>query len=116
MSTRRVLITCRQMQSCIDEFRDRLEDAGLEAVLPQVVQQLSEDELIAMIGEYDGMIAGDDPLSARVPAHAPRLRIISKWGVGVDGIDLPAAARRGIKVTNTPGVFGEEVAISGWAT
>lgn len=104
----RVLVTCRQMQNCIDEFRERLED--VELVLPEVVQQLSEDDLIAMIGDYDGMIAGDDPLSARVLAHASRLRIISKWGVGVDGIDLPAAARRGIKVTNTPGVFGEEVA------
>ena len=107
---KRVLITCRQMQSCIDEFRDQLEDAGLDLVLPEVVQQLSEDELIAMIGDYDGMIAGDDPLSDRVLAHASRLRIISKWGVGVDGIDLPSAERRGIKVTNTPGVFGEEVA------
>lgn len=106
----RVLITCRQMQSCIDAFRDRLEQAGLELVLPPVVQQLSEDELIAIIGDYDGMIAGDDALSDRVLAHASRLRIISKWGVGLDGIDLQAAKRRGIAVTNTPGVFGEEVA------
>ena len=107
---KRVLVTCRQMQSCLDEFRERLENAGLELVLADVVQQLSEDELIAMIGDYDGMIAGDDPLSDRVLAHATRLRIISKWGVGVDGIDLPAAERRAIKVTNTPGVFGDEVA------
>jgi D-3-phosphoglycerate dehydrogenase / 2-oxoglutarate reductase len=41
---------------------------------------------------------------------APRLRIVSKWGVGTDGIDKDAAARLGIRVTNTPGVFGEEVA------
>ena len=106
----RVLVTCRQMQSCIDDFRDRMETAGLKLVLPEVVQQLSEDELIAIIGDYDGMIAGDDPLSDRVLAHASRLRIISKWGVGVDGIDLQSAKRRGIAVTNTPGVFGEEVA------
>ena len=107
---RRVLVTCRQMQSCIDDFRERLESAGLDLVLPEIVQQPSEDELIAMIGDYDGMIAGDDPLSARVLEHATELRIISKWGVGVDGIDLQAATRLGIKVTNTPGVFGEEVA------
>lgn len=106
----RVLVTCRQMQSCIDVFGDRLQAAGLELILPSIVQQLSEDELIAMIGDFDGMIAGDDPLSDRVLAHAARLRIISKWGVGVDGIDLQAAERRGIAVTNTPGVFGEEVA------
>jgi D-3-phosphoglycerate dehydrogenase len=98
------------MQSCIDQFRERFEAADLELVLPDVVQQTTEDELIAIIGEFDGMIAGDDPLSARVLAHASALRVISKWGVGVDGIDLDEAERLGIKVTNTPGVFGEEVA------
>ena len=49
------------------------------------------------------MIAGDDPLTARVLEHAPRLRVISKWGVGIDGIDLDAARALGIAVTNTPG-------------
>ena len=42
--------------------------------------------------------------------HATRLRIVSKWGVGVDNIDLEAAAELGIRVTNTPGTFGDEVA------
>ena len=56
------------------------------------------------------MIAGDDPLTARVLEHAERMRIISKWGVGTDGIDSEAARERGIRVTNTPGVFGDEVA------
>lgn len=107
---RRVLVACRQMQNCIEEFRERLEGAGLELVLPEVLQQLSEDELIAIIAGFDGMIAGDDPLTERVLEHASRLRIISKWGVGVDGIDRAAAERLGIAVTNTPGVFGDEVA------
>jgi D-3-phosphoglycerate dehydrogenase / 2-oxoglutarate reductase len=56
------------------------------------------------------MIAGDDPLSARVLDHAKRMRIIAKWGVGIDGIDLDAARALGIPVVNTPGVFGGEVA------
>ena len=110
MSSARVLITCRQMQNCIEGFRDRLEAANLELVLPEIVQQPSEDELIAVIADFDGMIAGDDPLSARVLEHARRMRIISKWGVGIDGIDRAAADRLGIKVTNTPAVFGDEVA------
>lgn len=104
----RVLVTCRQMQNCIDEFQQELE--GLDLVLPDVVQQPTEDELIDIIGDFDGMIAGDDPLTARVLAHATRMKIISKWGIGTDGIDFAAAAKNDIVVTNTPGVFGDEVA------
>jgi len=110
MSGERVLITCRQMQNCIEDFLPALHEHEFELVLPDVVQQLSEDELIAIIGGFDGMIAGDDPLSARVLEHATRMRVISKWGIGIDGIDIQAAEALGITVVNTPGVFGGEVA------
>ncbi len=107
----RALITCRQMQNCIDEFRDRFDAEGIEIVLPSVVQQQpDEEELMSMIAGFDGMIAGDDPLTGRVLERADRLRVISKWGVGTDGIDLEAARARGITVTRTPDVFGDEVA------
>jgi len=98
------------MQSCIEEFRAGFDERDIEIALPEVVQQPTEDELIATIGEFDGMIAGDDPITARVLEHAARMRIISKWGVGTDGIDKEAARALGIEVTNTPGVFGAEVA------
>jgi D-3-phosphoglycerate dehydrogenase len=110
VSGERILITCRQMQNCIDEFRPQLDEHRFELVLPEIVQQPREEDLIEIIGDFDGMIAGDDPLSARVLAHAKRMRIISKWGVGIDGIDLEAARALGIPVVNTPGVFGGEVA------
>lgn len=110
MSDLRVLITCRQMQNVFDTFRSRFDDRDIQCELPSIVQQPSEDELIGIIGGYDGMIAGDDPLSARVLQHATKMQIISKWGVGVDGIDLEAARAGGIAVTNTPGVFGDDVA------
>ena len=110
MSSLRVLITCRQMQNCIESFQDRFAARDIALDLPEVMQQPTEEELIAIIGDYDGMIAGDDPLNARVLAHAKRMRVISKWGVGVDGIDLEAATTQGIAVTNTPDVFGDDVA------
>jgi D-3-phosphoglycerate dehydrogenase len=108
--SRRVLITCRQMQNCLDQFSERLSEHDLEVDVPEVVQAPTEDELIELIEDAEGMIAGDDPLSARVLEHAKRLRIISKWGVGTDGIDKAAAERLGIRVTNTPAMFGNEVA------
>lgn len=106
----KVLITCPQMQQVIDQFRDRLENAGVDFDLPEVVQALSERELVPIIGRYDGMIAGDDQINAAVIAGADRMRTIAKWGVGVDGIDRDAAIARGISVTNTAGAFGDEVA------
>lgn len=109
-SGERVLITCRQMQNCYEDFRPAFEARALDVQLPSIVQQPTEDELIALIGDFDGMIAGDDPLTARVLEHARRMRIISKWGVGTDGIDRDAARLAGIQVTNTPAVFGDEVA------
>lgn len=106
----RALIACRQMQDCFERFAPRLEALGIECVLPPVVQQLEEPELLGMIDGFDGMIAGDDHLTAAVLARATRLKIVSKWGIGTDAIDLDAAARLGIKVMNTPAVFGDDVA------
>ncbi len=105
-----VLVTCRQMQNCIDEFRDRFERHGVSLVLPPIVQQLSEAELAGMIGGFDAIIAGDDPITAGVLEQATRLKVVAKWGIGVDGIDLAAARRLDIPVLNTPAVFGDEVA------
>ncbi len=106
----RALIACRQMQDCFERFAPRLESLGIECVLPPVVQQLGESELLEIIGEFDGMIAGDDHLTGAVLARATRLKIVSKWGIGTDAIDLDAAARLGIRVVNTPAVFGNDVA------
>ncbi|MGB7961843.1 MAG: phosphoglycerate dehydrogenase [Propionicimonas sp.] len=94
------------MPRYLDAFAAR----GIDVIQPEVDQQLGEEQLLEILGDVDGIIAGDDILSARVLAAAPRLRIISKWGVGTDAIDKAAAAERGITVTNTPGVFGDEVA------
>jgi D-3-phosphoglycerate dehydrogenase len=83
---------------------------GLQVDIPPVVQQLNEDQLLEIIDQYDAVIAGDDEFTARVIDRAARLRVISKWGVGIDNIDLDAARARGIRVTNTPGTFADEVA------
>jgi D-3-phosphoglycerate dehydrogenase / 2-oxoglutarate reductase len=111
MSAARVLITCLQMQDVYEHFRHRFEERDIDVELAAVDgQQLSEAQLAAMIGQFDGIIAGDDPLTAHVLSRADRLRTIAKWGVGIDAIDVDAARARGIVVTNTPGTFGDDVA------
>jgi D-3-phosphoglycerate dehydrogenase len=104
------LITCPPALATAAYYLDRLPRHGVEVVLADVVQQVPEEELIGMMGDIDGMVAGDDPLTARVLEHAPRLRVIVRWGIGMDNVDLAAAERLGIRVVNTPGVFGDEVA------
>ena len=106
----RVLITCPQLQKTIDGYRDLFAERGVEIELPHLVQQLSESELLQTIEGFDGVIAGDDPFTARVLEKGKRLRVIAKWGVGLDAIDVEAAKRLGIRVSNTPNVFADEVA------
>ena len=59
---------------------------------------------------FDGVIAGDDPFTSRVVEKGRRLRVVARWGVGVDAVDLESARRLGIRISNTPDVFSDEVA------
>ncbi|HLG74408.1 MAG TPA: phosphoglycerate dehydrogenase [Chloroflexota bacterium] len=94
----------------IEEYRKALSHAGCDVIVATVQERLSEAELLPLIGEVDGIICGDDQLTERVLAQAPRLQVISKWGTGIDSIDLEAASRHGITVCNTPNAFSEPVA------
>jgi D-3-phosphoglycerate dehydrogenase len=86
---------------------DPIDQAGID-ILGQVAQVdqrtgLSEEELIGIIGEYDGlMIRSGTQVTAAVIAAASRLKIIGRAGVGVDNVDVPAATQRGVLVVNSP--------------
>lgn len=112
MSTDRVLVTCPPMLGMIDSFRPRFAAHGVEVVPARVVQTLSEDELCALLPDFDGWIIGDDPATRRVfeAGRAGRLRAAVKWGIGVDNVDFAACRALGIPITNCPGMFGGEVA------
>ena len=71
---------------------------------------LSADDLVEVIGEYDGYIAGLDEINRDVIASAGKLKVIARYGVGVDRVDLEAAREHGIVVTNTPGANSSSVA------
>lgn len=107
-----VLITAPYMQSHIDRFRPILEERGLKVIVPVVEERMEEADLLPIIGEIDGVICGDDRFTERVLQTAPRLRVISKWGTGIDSIDQEACRRMGIAVCNTPNAFSEPVADS----
>ena len=106
----RVLITCPFLGQSIDRYRDVFMNHLIDIESPPVTQKLKESELLEVIDRFDGVIAGDDEFTANVLEKGKRLKIIAKWGVGVDAIDLNAARRLGIRVVNTPNVFSDDVA------
>ena len=108
--TWRVLISAPKFLSAVEEFRSRLEAAGIEIVIVPVRERLNENELLAVVETIDGVICGDDQFTEKVMRAAPRLRVISKWGTGIDSIDTRAAAKLGIRVCNTPNAFTDAVA------
>lgn len=108
----RILITAPPMLLSLEACQERFQQENLEVVAPNVVQQLTEEELCEQIADFDGVIAGDDPFTEKVLAIGKkgRLKVLAKWGIGVDAIDLEAAKNLGIYTSNTPNVFEDEVA------
>lgn len=100
------------MLRAIERFRPIFAARGIEIATPEVVQILSEEELIALVPQFDGWIIGDDPATSRVfeAGKAGRLKAAVKWGVGVDNVDFKACQALGLPISNTPGMFGREVA------
>jgi D-3-phosphoglycerate dehydrogenase len=106
----RVLISAPYLLPVLDEFRSRLEAEGVEIIRAHVRERLSEEELLPLVGTIDGVICGDDQFTEKVLCEAPRLKVISKWGTGLDSINIHAAAKLGIRVYNTPDAFTDPVA------
>ncbi len=101
-----ILLSAPYMIPYLDRFQPVFAHYGLEIIQPEVHERLSEEEILAYAGQFDGAVCGDDRYSERVMrACLPRLKVISKWGTGVDSIDRAAAARLGIQVRNTPNAF-----------
>jgi D-3-phosphoglycerate dehydrogenase len=101
-----ILFSAPYMLPSLDRFRPLFDRHGLDLITPEVRERLDEASLLKYAGQFDGAICGDDRYTARVlEACAPRLKVISKWGTGIDSIDSAAAARLGIKVCRTPNAF-----------
>lgn len=108
----KVLVTCPPMLRRIDTFRPLFDARGVEITTPPVVQTLTVDELLQLVPRHDGWIIGDDPATREVFAagRAGRLRAAVKWGIGIDNVDMQACRELEIPITNTPNMFGGEVA------
>ena len=105
----RILVTTTSFQDTPGEHHAALAATGWEVVTAR--GPLSEADTLALVGEIDGFICGDDMITAAVLDRArPRLRVLSKYGIGVDKIDVAGCTARGIPVLFTPGVNHTTVA------
>ena len=97
-----IAITTSSFAEFSDEPLRLLQAKGLTPIMNPHGRALTEDEAIALLQGCAGVAAGTEPLTAKVMAALPELKVISRCGAGVDSVDLEAAAQRGIAVFNTP--------------
>ena len=87
-----------------------LKSGGFEVILNPHKRKLKPGEVIELAGDCEGIIAGTEPLTDDVFKQLPKLRAVSRCGVGMDNVDLKAAKKRGISVSSTPDAPTQSVA------
>ena len=101
-----VLFSAPYMLPFLDCFRPVFERLGIRLIVADVQERLDEERLLGYAGQFDGALCGDDQFTHRVlEACSPRLRVIAKWGTGIDSIDKETCDRLGIKVGRTLNAF-----------
>jgi D-3-phosphoglycerate dehydrogenase len=108
-----VLFTAPYMIPFVDRFKPVFDKYDIELIIPDVQERMEEADLLKYAGQFEGTICGDDRYTARVlEACIPRLKVISKWGTGIDSIDAEACSRYSIKIGRTLNAFTTPVADS----
>lgn len=110
MKKYKVLISAPYMQMDIKTLEPIFRENNIIIDLPKINERLSEEELLKIIDMYDGVICGDDVFTKKVLDKAKNLRVIVKWGIGTDSIDVEHAKQLNIPVYNSPGAFADPVA------
>lgn len=108
---KKVLITWSSFSDNIHLFKKKFKKKKISYKVFLDKQAISEKKLLKIIEPYDGIICGDDQITKKVLDKAKNLKVISKWGTGIDSIDKKYAQQKGIKVCNVPAAFTYEVAI-----
>lgn len=98
----KVLTSPSSMGQCGIEPFNLLKENGYEVINNPYGRKLTEDEVIELAKDCVGIVAGVEPLTARVMDALPKLKCISRVGVGMDNVDMSYAECKGIKVVNTP--------------
>lgn len=109
MSDVRILITTTSYQDIPGPHHDLLESTDVDIIRER--GPLSEEQMLGLVGDIDAILCGDDVITRKVlDKAAPRLKLLSKYGIGVDKIDVDAASEMGIPLSFCPGVNHTTVA------
>ena len=107
----KVLVSPNTLLPVLDKYKHLLIENNIEVITPPNFNEfLSEDELIPLVKDIDGAICGDDRYTEKVLKKAKKLKVLSKWGEGLDAIDLNAAKKLNISVYRTAGALSDPVA------
>lgn len=108
----KILVTCPPMLGMKEQFIPILESYGCTVICPEFTQVMTEKELIRILPDFDGWIIGDDPATRAVfeSGKKGKLKAAMKWGIGTDNVDFDACKDLNIPISNTPDMFGGEVA------
>ncbi len=85
-----------------DKAINLLLEKGIEVVKNPYGRKMTAEETIEHLQGADGLLAGLEPLNEEVFTHTPNLKAIARIGIGMDSVDVEAAKKHGIKVSNTP--------------
>lgn len=107
---KKVLVTATNYSTYCSAAKALLEENGIEIIENPYGRPMTREELLTVVGDIDGVVVGVDTWNEEIFAHAPKLRAMARFGVGVDNIDLAAAKAHGIQVTNAKGMNSNPVA------
>ncbi len=108
----RLLVSAPYLLNDIELFREELNSKDIEFDIYPVKERLEEENLLEIIDKYHAVICGDDRFTPKVIDVATNLKVIVKWGTGIDSIDKAYAQSKGVQVRNTLNAFTEPVSDS----
>lgn len=108
--TKKVLVTATNYSTYCAAAKKLLTENGIEVVENPHGRPFTREELLQLVSDIDGVVVGVDTWNEEIFSHAPKLKAMARFGVGVDNIDLAAAKAHGISVTNAKGMNSNAVA------
>ena len=100
-----VLLSAPYMNKLVERFQPVYQHYGIDLIVPDVHERMNEEEILGYAGKFDGAICGDDRYTEHaLRACLPRLKVLSKWGTGIDSINKVEAEKRQSSARDSNGI------------